>query len=516
MTITFPREQKSGDSLNEERITPTPIPNSRYRLSQAAELMRDIRLAQSLVQLIQVLTHTLPGLLDAWACGYLTWVTSPRTGVRWESIAGGEGDSFIQAPLSIDVSTANLLKSGKSQIVTREIPDTPGSLEAFMQAANIISLQLQPIFLENAVRGVIFLGRTSEQKPWNQMELAAADEVVQLAVSMYAMRNELAQTEQHLHELERVFLASLDLTATLNLEDVLNSILKNALALIPDANDAHIYYYDGSNLTFGAVMIQEGATGNGWQTPQHDELTLSVARSGEMVVIENTPKYDLNSRFGSTNCGMVAIPLKMKGKVIGVMTLMVLVPYMFPESRLYQLRLLADQAGIAIQNAQLHNLIREEALTDWLTNLPNRRAFEAAISQMIEHAAAIGGTFTVMMLDLDHFKSINDSYGHRIGDDALKRIAVRLKEGVRKTDFVARLGGDEFAILFPGITREEAFSIGTQLQQFVSVCDLQLPDGKVGCISVSFGLATYPNNGTTPLDLLEAADTGLYLDKDRL
>ena len=134
---------------------------------------------------------------------------------------------------------------------------------------------------------------------------------------------------------------------------------------------------------------------------------------------------------------------------------------------------------------------------------------------MIEHSRTLGSKFTVMMLDLDHFKSINDTYGHRVGDSALRRIAIRLKDGVRKTDFLARLGGDEFAILFPGTNREEAYTIGTKLQEFVSVCDLQLPDGKVGCMTVSFGMAFFPETGQTVEALMEAADAELYRDKER-
>jgi len=516
MSLSVTHTHPPMDSSNGNSSKRETIPNSRYRLVQASELMRDIRLAQSLVQLIHVLTHTLPGLLDARASGYLTWVTSPRTGVHWESVSGERGTAFKEAPLAIDVSSANLLKSGQHQMVTRQMEDVPNSLNKFMEAAGMVSLQILPIFLENAVRGVIVLGRDEGQSSWKQAELDAALEVVQLAMTVYAMRNELAQTEQHLKELERVFLASLDLTATLDLEDVLNSILKNALALFPDANDAHIYYYDGENLSFGAALFKDGTNGNGWVPSHEDKLTLAAAQTGNMIVVENIRKHPLyTSAPDNWTGGMVAIPLKMKGTVTGVMTLAVPMPYVFQESRLHQLRLLADQAAIAIQNAQLHNLIRVEAQTDWLTGLPNRRAFEVAIEQMIGHAAAISGTFTVMMLDLDHFKSINDSYGHRIGDEALKRIANRLHEAVRKTDFIARLGGDEFAILFPATSKEEAYVIGTQLQEFVSVCDLQLPDGKLGCISISFGLANYPDSATTALDLLEAADTGLYLDKDR-
>ena len=489
---------------------------NRTKLTQAAELMRDIRLAQSLNQLIQVLTHTLSSLLEASACGYLTWVQSPRSGLHWESITGEKGHLLEKTTIVADRASDEILRSGECQILNLHSSPLPAGLEDFMQRAEMASLQLLPVYLEEAVRGVVVLGRHIGSSAWSRLETNAGSEVVQLAVSVYAMRNELAQTDQRAKELERVFLAGLDLTAHLNLEDVLNSILKNALSLIPDANDAHIFHFDGKVVSFGAAMFRDGSTGKEWAVPREDGLTNTVAHTGEMIVVENMRTHPLyNSAPASWRGAIVGMPLKMKGGVIGVMTLAVLEPYQFQESKLRQLRLLADQAGIAIQNARLHNLIREEANTDWLTGLPNRRSFELAIDQLIELSLKVGTHFAVMMLDLDHFKGINDTYGHKVGDSALRRIASRLKEGVRKTDFLARLGGDEFAILFPATNKDEAYTIGTNLQEFVSVCDLQLPDGKLGCMSVSFGLAIFPDNGHTAEDLMEAADGELYRDKDR-
>ena len=516
MEAIYPLNPSADGHKVKDDMPDTSAHSARIKLNLASELLRDIRQAQSLSQIIQVVTQTLPTLLDANACGYLTWVTSPRTGVHWESVTGNKGGNFVKTPLAVDLSSANLLKSGECQLLTQGSSAVTAGLKDFMTNAGMISLQLLPIHLEDSVRGVLILGRSNGQPAWSRLETEAGNEVVQLAVSMYAMRNELAKNEQRVKELERVFHASLDLTATLNLEDVLNSILKNALTLIPAANDAHIFYFDGQQLKFGAAMFRDGSTGQVWALPRKGGLTDTVAHTGEMIVVENMRTHPLyNSAPASWKGGIVGMPLKMKGLVIGVMTLAVLEPYIFQESKLHQLRLLADQAGIAIQNARLHNLIREEAQTDWLTGLPNRRAFEIAIGQMIEHSKSAGTNFTVMMLDLDHFKSINDTYGHRIGDEALKRITARMQEGVRKTDFIARLGGDEFALLFPNTTKDEAYAIGIKLQEFVSVCDLQLPDGKVGCVSVSFGLANYPDTAQTPQELLEAADVGLYLDKDR-
>lgn len=489
---------------------------SHANLSQAAGMLHDFRLAQSLTQLIQALTRTLPEVLDACGCGYLTWLQSPRMGVRWESTTGELGKRLENVALGIDVSVASILNSQKFNTFSQADDGNPRGIDALMQQAGCSSLLLLPVNLEGDVRGSLVLGRGIGDAPWNEGEAAAGFEMVELALSMHVTRINLLKAEQHIQELERVFKASLDLTGTLDPEDVLHSILKNALALMPTATDAHIFDFDGEKLSFAAALFQDGSTGQVWSMPREDGLTYNVARSGEMIVVENIRNHPLYRDTPESWTGaIVGMPLKMKGQVIGVMTLALLEPYSFHETYLRQLRLLADQAGIALQNARLHNLIREEAHTDWLTGLPNRRAFELTIIQMIDTARDSGGGFTLMMLDLDHFKEINDEYGHRIGDEALRRIARRLKESVRATDFLTRLGGDEFAVLMPETTIEEAYILGMKLQQHISGCDLALPDGRYTCVSTSVGLANYPKSGKTPEELLEAADSKLYADKDR-
>lgn len=510
--------EPSVDTHSEPSESIPAAPNlqtNQQKLNQAAEMMHSFRLAQSLTQLIQALTQTLPSILDARGCGYLTWVQSPRMGVRWEWVSGEMAEIMEESTIGIDLSIAGILKSEKFSIFTSLEPGIPKGIGSLMQRATCSSLLMLPVNIEGNVRGTLVLGRGLEDLPWSYEEAVAGFELVELAISMHSTRTNLIKAEQHIRELERVFKASLDLTATLDPEDVLHSILKNALALIPTANDAHIFYYDGNKLSFASALFKDGSTDQVWSMPREDGLTYAVARTGKMIMVEDIHKHPLYKNAPPDWHGaIVGMPLKMKNQVIGVMTLALLEPHAFHEPSLHQLRLLADQAGIALQNARLHNLIREEAHTDWLTGLPNRRAFELTIAQMIDQARVLGGGFTLTMLDLDHFKEINDEYGHRIGDDALRRIALRLKDSVRKTDFLARIGGDEFAILFPETSLEEAYVIGIKLQQQVSGCDLKLPDGKLTCVSISLGMANYPKSGTTPEDLLEAADSGLYADKN--
>ncbi len=501
----------------EKNVIEERLAISRVKLGEAAELFHSIRHAHSLTQIIQTLTHTLPTILEACVCGYITWVHSPMMGVRWEAVAGEKAGELELSRLKVDPEVSAILKTSEVLVFDAGSKSIPFELAAVMEQAECSSIQLLPVFHEGIIRGKILIGRDASRPSWSQDEINAGNEIVELALTIYGLRNNLATAEQHNHELERVFLASLDLAATLNPEDVLHNILKNALALLPGAHDAHIFYYDGDKLSFGAAMFKDGSTGKEWASPRENGLTYTVARSGDIIVVEDMRNHPLY--YGtppSWEGAIIGLPLKMKGFVIGVMTVALLEPQSFQENLLRQLRLLAEQAGIAIQNARLHNMIQEEAHTDWLTGLPNRRAFELTVGRLVEQAKLTGEEFTLMMIDLDHFKSINDTYGHLVGDDALRIIASRLQARIRKTDFLARLGGDEFAILFPRTRIDEAYAIGIALQQETSGCDLHLPDGKFGCVSISIGLSNYPKSGLTSDELLAAADTNMYVDKERV
>ena len=149
---------------------------------------------------------------------------------------------------------------------------------------------------------------------------------------------------------------------------------------------------------------------------------------------------------------------------------------------------------------------------DSLTGLPNRALFADRIKQMLLHAHRHGRSFAVMYMDLDHFKEVNDSLGHQVGDDLLKAVAQRLLGALRSEDTVARMGGDEFVVLMPSISRDDAVSAAEKLLQLVHA-----PMG-LGLMTnyqpmASLGIAVFPEDGTTAELLLRNADTAMYAAK---
>ena len=166
---------------------------------------------------------------------------------------------------------------------------------------------------------------------------------------------------------------------------------------------------------------------------------------------------------------------------------------------------------------RLYTLDRERrraqhiASTDALTNIANRLAFFEAIHASIA-SARIGDQFGILFIDLDGFKPVNDRYGHRVGDELLRIIAQRLSSAVRSDDLVARLGGDEFAVLLrraPSVGLVRRIAEGAR----TSITEPMIIDGAFVRVGASIGLALFPENGTTPDELLDSADSEMYAEK---
>jgi diguanylate cyclase (GGDEF)-like protein len=170
---------------------------------------------------------------------------------------------------------------------------------------------------------------------------------------------------------------------------------------------------------------------------------------------------------------------------------------------------LAVQAGIAFENARLHRVVQQQAITDELTGLANRRHFMVRLETELSRAERFGGPVSVLLSDLDDFKRVNDRFGHGMGDEVLKAFARAIRRCVRETDLPARLGGEEFAVLLPETNGGGALRFAERLRsEFRSEKDL--PDR----VTASFGISSYPASGSAE-ELLVDADVCLYQAKAR-
>ena len=206
---------------------------------------------------------------------------------------------------------------------------------------------------------------------------------------------------------------------------------------------------------------------------------------------------------------IVIIPLSAEGRSVGVL----IVEHSLKSGSRIERRVVgmlerfASHAALAMQNASLLERVQRMASTDGLTMIANRRTFDASLQREINRVSRSGEQLSLIMLDLDHFKMLNDTYGHQKGDDVLHRVARVLEQQCRDFDTVARYGGEEFGIIIPGTVGEEAVSVARRLADAIRNCYEDIT------ITVSMGVASYPANARDPQGLVAAADESLYASK---
>jgi diguanylate cyclase (GGDEF)-like protein len=152
------------------------------------------------------------------------------------------------------------------------------------------------------------------------------------------------------------------------------------------------------------------------------------------------------------------------------------------------------------------DVCEEAAFTDHLTGLANRRRFERQLEREVGRVLRFERPFTLLMIDIDSFKNVNDSFGHDAGDEAIRRIAKVLSEGTRGIDLAARIGGEEFGVLLVETNKEGGFDVAERLR--TAIKSLEIP--KAGHVTASFGVAECPGDAQTSADIVKAADIALY------
>lgn len=179
------------------------------------------------------------------------------------------------------------------------------------------------------------------------------------------------------------------------------------------------------------------------------------------------------------------------------------------EQEMKKFAFLVDQSSLALQNARLRKELKDQATSDGLTGMPNHRSFYERIEGEFARHERQNRNFAIMIIDLDFFKKINDTAGHKVGDQVLQQIPDLLKNNTRRGDIPGRLGGDEFALALPETSIEDACAIGERIIQGARKTRVAHFTG----FSLSIGCAVFPQDGTTLPEILEHADQALYLSK---
>ena len=234
-----------------------------------------------------------------------------------------------------------------------------------------------------------------------------------------------------------------------------------------------------------------------------------VARTGEMAVaLYGAPDSPGKPVLEGSVSG-IALPIVYADQLHGVLYVETEQSSDFPQEEVLFLGTLADLISGALHNAITFQKAQEQAITDGLTGLKTHRFFMEALSGEWKRSTRAGRSFSLVLMDLDRFKFVNDFYGHLDGDLLLQRVAHILEQNCRRSDVVARYGGDEFVILMPETNGEQSRQIASKLRSWICADPLIREKN----VTSSFGVATFPVNGSTPQELIQVADASMYLSK---
>ncbi len=207
----------------------------------------------------------------------------------------------------------------------------------------------------------------------------------------------------------------------------------------------------------------------------------------------------------------LCIPILAQGETLGVLHFQATeqTPQMDPAELSFKTTF-AGQVGLSIANIRLREALRTQSVRDALTGLYNRRYLEEVLEREIRRASRAEHSLGILMLDLDHFKTFNDTYGHDAGDAVLRETASALGRGIRAEDFVCRYGGEEFVVILPTANLENSRARAEKLRMKMKELTVMHQGRSMGMLTVSIGVAVFPEHGTSPKELMAAADAALY------
>jgi diguanylate cyclase (GGDEF)-like protein/PAS domain S-box-containing protein len=288
-------------------------------------------------------------------------------------------------------------------------------------------------------------------------------------------------------------------------------VLKAAVGFAPK-----IFIYPGAMALFNQQQLEVVSSWGNCQIPlpAFERSACWALRTGHSHIV---PAGDDSARCAhaeNVKNGYVCIPIVAQGETLGILHFQATNEFpQFDESNLSLKNTFAGQVGLSIANIRLREALRNQSIVDALTGLFNRRYLEEILEREVRRALRSDQPLGVMMLDLDHFKQFNDTFGHEAGDAVLRETAAFLKGSVRAEDIVCRFGGEEFVVILPlgdaRITHARAERIRSKVHELTV-----LHQGKsVGVVTVSVGVAALPEHGASSKTLLEAADAALYRAK---
>jgi diguanylate cyclase (GGDEF)-like protein len=389
------------------------------------------------------------------------------------------------------------LESARKKLGITHIPKRPAKC-----------LIATPIFLGNKAAGIMVAMNPDKEFVFEQRDLDVL--VVAAGQVSVAVENARLFAEEQRRSRQLAFLNNISRTA-ISSEDPVHMLAQIANEIQKNFSFDHIGI---GLLDYGTkeveIKAEAGTTANatGKRIPLGTGILGRVARSGERALVQNALPGNLTGILPDSRA-VLCIPITYGESLLGVLNIESRNENAFTPQDVLILNTLADLLATALHNAFVFQKLQQQSITDGLTGIKTRRFFWEALSAEWKRASRSGRPFSVVLIDLDKFKEVNDTMGHFEGDLVLARVGRLLEHKSRQSNVVARYGGDEFIILMPETGAEQAQVLAERLRQWLAA-DPMLSEHK---ITGSFGVGSFPIHGFSIEDIIRVADAGMYVSK---
>jgi diguanylate cyclase (GGDEF)-like protein len=464
--------------------------------------------------LLQYLATTLKSLQKASIC--LVGIVNRDGKVELKAGAGAPPGMMRKLrDVSASMPTlATLFERGEPLVIedVRRYPD----VETLLLSSATKSLYVYPIKAESKILGAISLS-FDVQKPmtpeYHELMTAIASQAG-LAVERARL---VCNAQRMANEMSSLYDVGLQTGSTLSRDEIVKRTAGNIEKLLnPDAYYIALYDQENEMISFEMFKEQDNVMPKMRASMENGGLTAHIIQTGQSLLIQDWLTYGdtynlIAKKTGVEMLSYLGVPMVAEERVVGVISVQCVEPMAFDSHDERLLMALAAQTAMALENAKLHQFAQNQAQFDSLTKVYNHGCFVDLVRKAVVESDSDDSQVALIMLDIDHFKKYNDTYGHVAGDNVLRMVANALKSSVRDTDYVGRWGGEEFGVLLTGVGLTEAKKVARLIRRAVS--ELYPVDGHGQLIpnpTISQGISSYPFPSATANSLIEQADAALY------
>ncbi len=427
-----------------------------------------------------------------------------------EIYSRGVSEEFLK---NISTLSKDLVRKVASDISIQCFDHMPGSLEEGIHSIICFSL----VCNEKTLGLLYFFHYETSSLPEKKVQLLKLFAVCASTAIENAILYDLK--EQKIRQLNILNEATVSLASESDIKSLFQKLADYALfllrseaaflLLLPSESSRIEQVYVSGNLKKDSLSFQPSIAGALYEI-MNTHSVLNVKGNEQLKDEGITLPFSLpNLR------SLLAVPVTYKGTSIGILILVNKTSNLYFGHEDEDLLLTYGfQAALSIENARLHEHTKRLAVTDGLTGLFNHREFQKKLKAEVRRGIRYKRVFSLLMIDIDHFKSFNDTYGHPVGDDVLKCVAQTIKESVRDIDITARYGGEEFVVILPETSKENALVVAERVRSKIQEKSVgqSLGNGNLP-ITVSIGVASFPEDTSTSEKLIANSDQALYQAK---